>query len=434
MTPPEGPHALSPPARRPDVVVIGAGIVGLASAYELARRKLSVCVLDAVEPGAGQSSRNWGFVRQQGRAIEELPIMIEASRTWRELPGRLGADLEWVQGGNLRLTDDPERVEDYHRWIDVARSCGLDSRVVTDDDVAKIVPGFWARFGLAIFTPSDGQVNPAKAVAAYSRALGTEQVEVFSGCPARAIVTSGGAVAGVQTDDWFVAASNVVLTAGAGSGALLRKLGLHMPVQLVNQTVALTEKVPWLTDACVWTGRVGFRQTASGQVLISAGGRGEVVVDPGALRSLLVPRQLRQALPMYWKNREYLQVRPREALARIARRDNDHHLGGSVRYEDVEEALAAMAECLPGRTWRAATAWAGTIDGTPDALPVIDKVGPGDGVVVATGMSGHGFGIAPAVGRIVADLVVTGKSHHELQPFRLARFAEGTAKPPHHLL
>ena len=435
MTPPEGRQPFWRLARRPDVVVIGAGIVGLASAYELAQRKLRVCVLDAAEPGAGQSSRNWGFVRQQGRAIEELPIMIEACRMWRELPGRLGADLEWVQGGNLRLTDQPERAEDYHRWIDVARSCGLDSRVVTDEEVALIVPGFRARFALAIFTPSDGQVNPARAVAAYSGALAPEQVDVFSGCPARAIVTSGGAVTGVQTDDWFVPASNVVLAAGVGSGALLRELGLHMPVQLVGQTVALTEKEPWLTDACVWTGRVGFRQTASGQVLLSAGGRGQVVADPGALRSLLAPRQLRQALPMYWKNREYLQVRPREALATIARRGGNHyHLGGHVRYEDVEEALAAMAECIPGRERRAVTAWAGTIDGTPDALPVIDTVGPGAGVVVATGMSGHGFGIAPAVGRIVADLVVTGKSHHELHPFRLARFAEGTAKPPHHLL
>jgi len=227
VTPPEGRQPLRRLARRPDVVVIGAGIVGLASAYELARRKMSVCVLDAAEPGAGQSSRNWGFVRQQGRAIEELPIMIEAGRMWRELPGHLGADLEWVQGGNLRLTDQPERAEDYHRWIDVARSYGLDSRVVKDEEIAEIVPGFRARFALAIFTPSDGQVNPAKAVAAYSDALAAEKVDVFPGCPAREIVTSGGTVAGVQTDDWFVAASNVVVAAGASSGALLRKLGLH---------------------------------------------------------------------------------------------------------------------------------------------------------------------------------------------------------------
>lgn len=421
-------------ARRPDVVVVGAGIVGLAAAYELAARKLRVCLLDGAEPGAGQSSRNWGFVRQQGRAAEELPIMIEANRMWRELPGRLGADLEWVQGGNLRLTDQPERAEEYHRWIAMARSFGLDSRAATADDVARLVPGFTARYALAIFTPSDGQVNPVKAVAGYAAALAPAQVEVVPGLRAREIVTAGGAVAGVRTDDGFIAASTVVLAAGAGSSRLLRQLGCPVPVHFVAQTVALTEPVPKLTDACVWTGRVGFRQTAGGQVLVSAGGRGEVVADPASLGSMLSPRQLRHAVPMYWKNREYLRIRPRQVLAAAGTRTDGDHLGGAVRYDDVDEALRAMAEYLPDRPLRPVTAWAGTIDATPDALPVVDTVGPGGGVIVATAMSGHGFGLAPAVGRIVADLATTGSSHHDLRPFRLRRFLDGAAKAPQHLL
>jgi glycine/D-amino acid oxidase-like deaminating enzyme len=79
-------------------------------------------------------------------------------------------------------------------------------------------------------------------------------------------------------------------------------------------------------------------------------------------------------------------------------------------------------------------AWAGTIDGTPDALPVIDAVDQVSGLVVATGMSGHGFGIAPAVGKIVADLVTCGSSSHDLNPFRLRRFRDGAAKAAQHLL
>lgn len=420
--------------RRPDVVVVGAGIVGLASAYELAEQGLSVCMLEANEPGAGQSTRNWGFIRQQGRAVEELPVMMEAHRLWQELPDRLGADLEWVQGGNLRLTDQPERAEEYLRWIEMATGYGLDSRVVSAREVDEIVPGFAGSYELAIFTPSDGHVNPVKTVAAYTAALPASQVELHSGYRAREVVTSGGEVAGVQTDGGFFAASAVVLAAGAGSGALLRRLGYHVPVHLVGQTVSLTEGMPRLTDACVWTGRVGFRQTASGQVLVSAGGRGEMIVDPSALRALVSPRQLRQALPMYWKNREYLKIRPRAALGTLATAAGTDHVDGPVRHAEIAGALAAMSEYFPGRTWRTVTAWGGTIDGTPDALPLLDSVGPGGSVVVATGMSGHGFGVAPAVGRIVADLVTTGKSSHDLDPFRLSRFAEGTAKPPQHLL
>lgn len=421
-------------SRRADVVVIGAGIVGLASAYELASRKLKVYVLEGGEPGIGQSTRNWGFVRQQGRAVEELPIMIEANGMWQELPGRLGADLEWVQGGNLRLTDQPERADDYLRWIETARALGLDSRVVTADEVARIVPGFTGQFALAIFTPSDGQANPGKVIGSYLRAFESEGGEVYTGSPAREVVTAGGRVVGVRTHDGFIASSSVVVAAGTGSGALLRKLGCQVPVHFVSQTVALTEPVPRLTDACVWTGQVGFRQTANGQVLLSSGGRGEVVLDTASLGSLLSLRQLRQAVPMYWKNREYLQIRPRAVLSTVGSTRRSSYLDGEVRYDHVEGALATMAAYFPGRQWRPISAWAGTIDGTPDALPILDVVGPGGGVIVATGMSGHGFGIAPAVGRIVADLVTAGHSHHDLWPFRLRRFVEGAANPPQHLL
>lgn len=420
-------------ARRPDVVVVGAGIVGLAAAYELAARRLRVCVLDGAEPGAGQSSRNWGFIRQHGRTEEELPVMIEANGMWQELPGRLGADIEWVQGGNLRLTDQPQRAEEYRRWIDLARSYGLDSRVATPAEVTALVPGFTARYELAIFTPSDGQANPVKAVGAYTRALGHLQVDIHTGRRAQRIVTAADTVVGVATDGGFVAAPTVVLAAGTGTGALLRQLGHPVPVHFVDQTVALTEPMPKLTDACVWTGRVGFRQTANGQVLVSSGGLGDLVIDTASLGALLSPRQLRQAIPMYWKNRDYLRIRPRQLVGSFGPRRRDH-LDGEVRYDDVAQALNAMAEHFPALRWQPATAWAGTIDGTPDALPILDTVGPGGGVVVASGMSGHGFGLAPAVGRIVADLITTGTSHHDLRPFRLRRFVDGTLKPPQHLL
>src|SRR5450759_4512101 len=91
--------------RRADVVVLGGGIVGLAAAYELAEQGMKVCLLDRSQAGSAQSTRNWGFIRQQGRSVEELPLMIEATRMWLELDKRLDCDMELVQGGNLRLTD-----------------------------------------------------------------------------------------------------------------------------------------------------------------------------------------------------------------------------------------------------------------------------------------------------------------------------------------
>ena len=419
---------------RADAVVVGGGIVGLTAAYELAEQGLEVCLLDKSAAGSAQSTRNWGFIRQQGRSVEELPLMIEANRMWLALEARLGCDMDWVQGGNLRLTDSPDRAEDYHRWIDTARSFGLDSRVVRAEEVEQIMPGFAGRYLMAIFTPSDGQVNPVKAVAGYVRALRALGVEIYENYRATAIVTAAHRVVGVLTDDGFIGTSNVVLAAGAGSKALLRSVGLEVPFHFVGQTVALTTAVPKLTDACVWTGEIGFRQARSGGIVLSSGGRGDVKVDIDSLASLLSPRQLSQALPMYWKNREYFRIRPREVIGALRSRRKRGLFENVARYSDVAHSLETLSRYFPELRCDVTMAWAGTIDGTPDALPVLDAVDQPSGLVVATGMSGHGFGIAPAVGRIVADLVTRGSSSHDLRPFRLQRFRDGGAKAPQHLL
>ena len=420
---------------RADVVVIGGGIVGLAAAYELAEQGMKVCLLDSSEAGSAQSTRNWGFIRQQGRCVEELPLMIEASRMWLKLEARLGCDMDWVQGGNLRLTDNPDRAADYHRWIDTARSFGLDSRVARAEEVQQLLPGFAGKYLMAIFTPSDGQVNPVKAVAGYVRGLRKLGVEIRENHRATAIVTAADQVAGVMTDDGFIGTSNVVLAAGAGSKALLRGVGLEVPLHFVGQTVALTTAVPKLTDACVWTGEIGFRQTRSGGIVLSSGGRGDVKVDLDSLASLASPRRLSQTLPMYWKNREYLRIRPREVIgAALRTRKNGGPFKEVARYSDVAHSLATLTRYFPELNCEVSMAWAGTIDGTPDALPVLEGLNQPSGLVIATGMSGHGFGIAPAVGKIVADLITRGSSSFDLSPFELQRFRNGLAKAPQHLL
>lgn len=423
-----------PPPRRADAVVVGAGIVGLAAAYELAERGLQVCVLDRSEAGSGQSTRSWGFIRQQGRSVEELPLMIEANRMWQGLEARLGCDLDWVQGGNLRLTDNADRAQDYRRWIETASAYGLDSRVASPAEVGRILPGFTGRYRMAIFTPSDGQVNPVKAVAGYVRALRRLGAHIDENSRATAVVTSGGRVTGVLTEDGLVGASIVVLAAGVGSASLLRRLGLRVPTHFVGQTVALTTAVPPLTQACVWTGEIGLRQARSGALVLSAGGRGDVKVDLGSLATLASPRQLGQALPMYWKNREYLRVRPREVVGAVRSGRGGGLFSPAASYSDVARSLAVLTRYFPGLQCDVAVAWAGTIDGTPDALPVIEAVDSPSGLVVATGMSGHGFGIAPSVGKLVADLVTDVPTEHDLTPFRIRRFREGAAKAPAHLL
>src|SRR5215831_19163241 len=115
--------------RATDVLIVGAGIVGCAAAYYLARRGLRVTVLERARMHGEQSRKNWGFVRQQGRDPSEVPLMMEANRLWRGLERELGADVEWVQGGNLALAADAARMALLEEWLAVGREAGLDTRL-----------------------------------------------------------------------------------------------------------------------------------------------------------------------------------------------------------------------------------------------------------------------------------------------------------------
>jgi glycine/D-amino acid oxidase-like deaminating enzyme len=112
-----------------DVVIVGAGIVGCATAYYLARRGVRAVVVDRGTLAGEQSRKNWGFVRQQGRDPLELPLVMEANRIWQTLERDLGADLEWVQRGNLALAADDSRMARFEGWLSVARQFGVETRL-----------------------------------------------------------------------------------------------------------------------------------------------------------------------------------------------------------------------------------------------------------------------------------------------------------------
>src|SRR5438034_10501582 len=146
--------------RDADVVVVGAGIVGCATAYFLARRGARVVVLERGPAPGEQSRKNWGFVRQQGRDPLELPLVMEANRIWRGLERELGADIEWVQGGNLALATDQSRMALFEDWLHVARQFGLDTRLLPARDLTSVVPGLAGNWAGGLHTPSDGHADP----------------------------------------------------------------------------------------------------------------------------------------------------------------------------------------------------------------------------------------------------------------------------------
>jgi glycine/D-amino acid oxidase-like deaminating enzyme len=419
--------------QRCDAVVVGGGVPGLSSAYELARRGLSVVLVESGHVGGRQSGRNLGFVRQQGRAPAELPMMMAANQRWQGLSHELGADVEWRMGGNLRLTNDPELASRYERWVADAASLGLDSRVVSNAEVESILPGVNEKWLLGIFTASDGHADPIATCRAYTAAARARGVQVCEGVPVQQITSAGGSVTGVTTPIGELKADVVVLAAGSGSARLARGAALQIPQQLVSQTVILTEPVPVVTQAAAWTGELFIRQDARGCLRLAPAARNEIVLDLAGIR------HAGRFLSSYLSNRSRLRVPLDPASLARALLPVQSAGGGALppqpRFDDVRFCLERAQRYFPGLGGlRLRRAWSGEIEVTPDALPVIDGGGGPSGLVIATGMSGHGFGLGPIVGNVVADIVDGAETGFDLRPFRFARFHDGSRLEPIHLI
>jgi len=417
-----------------DAVVIGGGIVGTSAAWYLTKKGLRPLLLEKGRIAGEQSSRNWGFVRQQGRDPFEVPLMIECNRMWQGLEAELGADLGWRMGGNIKIAGNAETMATYEKWLDVARQFQLRTRSVTPKEIGEIVSGMQGDFVGGIFTENDGQAEPEKVSDAFAAAAKRAGAEIAPGEAALEIVTEGGRVSGVRSERRFVKCDKVIVAAGAWSSRLLRPLGLDLPQLLVRASVTLIAPVRPITACGVWSPRVGFRQRRDGSVNL-ADGKTDHFAIPDSLR------HLKAYWPNMKANRGHMSIKVGTPFV--------EGLIDKLRGEPVDaytktrvldpapndrrnaSAVAAFRDAFPdiGET-RVQRSWAGMMDITPDAIPVIDAPGKPAGLVIATGMSAHGFGMGPITGRLAAELAADGKPSMDVSGFRFARFTDGTMIGP----
>lgn len=410
--------------RSADVVVVGGGIVGCATAYYLANRGVSVVVCEKGDVGLEQSSRNWGFVRQQGRDATELPLMMACNHIWQGLEAELEADLEWIQGGNLALAYDRERLELFEQWLPLAKERGLETRLLTPQQVRQLVPAVKPKLLGAMFTPSDGQAEPKKVCPAFQRAAQARGARFMTGCTVEGIELQNGAVSSVHTEEGHIRASTVVCAAGAWSTRLLRPLGIRLPSLWVKGSVARVAPVRELTAAGVW-GRAAFRQRHDGRLYMALGIEGEHHLMVDSLRFLPA------FLPAYLQNKSKIKFK----LGRVMLEDLLGRFDDCRRYraldpppcrKEIEHAVGHMKAEYEGLdSMTVERIWAGYIDCTPDMLPVIDRLDRPRNLVLATGFSGHGFGMGPIVGRLVSEIILDTQPSQDLSGLRFGRFKEG---------
>jgi glycine/D-amino acid oxidase-like deaminating enzyme len=417
-----------------DTVVIGGGVIGVSAAYFLAEKGERVVLLEKGRIAGEQSSRNWGWIRCQGRDPAELPIAIEAQALWERLDAEAAGATGLARRGVTYLANSEAEMARFEAWLPHARAHGRATRLLTRAEVAEMFPGHKADWAGGLVTPTDARAEPWAAVSALARLAAGKGAAIAEACAARALDLSGGKVAGVVAEKGRIACERVLLAGGAWSSLFLARHGLGLPQLSVKATVAATEALPSVHEGNAADSRFAFRRRADGGYSLAPCDFHEFFIGPDAFRHL--PKFLPQLRGDPFGNR-YLPWAPKgypdawgtkrrwaeEAPSPFERMRILNPAPNKRRVERIRRAFAAAFPAL-GEV-RIKTAWAGMIDTMPDIVPVVDWA-PIPGLFVATGMSGHGFGIGPAFGRIIADLMTGARAGHDLARFRYGRFADGS--------
>jgi glycine/D-amino acid oxidase-like deaminating enzyme len=419
----------SPLPSETEVVVIGGGVAGVSTAWYLERLRVPVVLCEKGRIAGEQSSRNWGWIRKQGRDPAELPLIIQSLGLWAEIAVELPEDIGWTVGGVTYLVESDADAARYTAWLDHARAYQLDSRMLSVEETNALIPGLRATHRGALHTASDARAEPAKAVPAMARALRGAGVTIAEGCAVRTIERAGGRVTGVVTEHGRIACKAVVLAGGAWSRLLLEHLGVPLPQLQVISSVQRTTAAPLIAETTVGSSAVSIRRRADG---------GYTLARSGASRAEILPANIRYARPYLpvlkrdWKKLKLRLGKPfLDALMQpswdgdtVSPFERTRVLDPAPDHGLLDQVLAAAKAAYPQLEGAAsAERWAGAIDVLPDEIPALGPVPGIDGLLVATGFSGHGFGIGPAAGRVTAQLAAGHQPAADLSAFRADRFA-----------
>ena len=431
---------LQPPAEIPaaaDVVIIGGGIVGVSTAWFLARQGVNVVLCEKGYIAGEQSGRNWGWIRQQGRDVRELPMMVESLRIYRELEEEIGESVGFTQGGCLYAANSENEMESFHEWMDIARDFELDTRVIEPEELGTIVRGASPRWHGAMYTPSDGRAEPHKTTPAIARAAARAGAILLTACAVRGIETSAGRVSAVVTEHGSIRTSTVLCAAGAWTSMFCRSMGIAVPQLKVRGTVARTAPAENVLDGTLFDDRLGIRRREDGGYTVAHGSILDHRITPSTFRYALkfIPALLGEIKVLRIRfGREFIDEwsMPRTwSLDAMSPFEENRVLNPEPSQRVLQVIRKNLYEMFPKLAGvDLVESWAGMVETTPDVLPVMGQVGDVDGYHIATGLSGHGFGIGPGAGKVLAAMLTNANNPIDLKPFRLSRFFDGTPIRP----
>ena len=368
------------PADSADVVVIGAGVSGLSSAYFLARAGKNVVVVEKGTVGGEASGRSGGMISERVDEPPLIPLAVESLKLWPTLDDELGYPTEFTHQGRLQVAVTEEEMGDIISERDQAQSHGISVDLVDTSEIRDMIPWISERILGGTFFPNGGHANPQRTVQAFAWAFQDRGGRLYQNTAVTGMRVVDGRVSSVETTAGAIETDMVVAAAGPQTGLLADMVGVHVPVAPARVEMLATAPLEPLFDiALVGNGLYG-RQAARGNLLF--GGGAHEWIDVGLIDD---------------------PDKPNTPLIRnIARR---------------------LAELLPGvADVPLLRSWAGVVEQAPDYLPIIDTLDSPSNYVVVTA-SAHGFGLTPATGRVVSDLVLYGESSVDISGLKLSRFA-----------
>ena len=416
-----------------DVVIIGGGIIGASTAWFLTKAGVRVTLCEKGRIAGEQSSRNWGWIRQQGRDEAELPIMMESNRIWQRLSEDIGFDLGFRQHGVMYVAETEEKMSEFRDWVALAKTYDLESSMLTAQEVRDRAKGFTGEWKGGVCTPSDGRAEPFVAVPALVQDCRKQGALIKEGCAVRGLSASAGRVAGVITEHGEMKCHAVVCAAGAWSSMFVEHAGERFPQLTVKSTVARTAKVSDFYPGNASCDDFALRRRQDGGYTLAPSGLHEHFINRDSIRffSSFLPNLIES-----WSDTK-LRIgcdAPGGQMATRVWKDDEKSPFERNRVLNplpARSTLKALRKRLGKRLPHLADvefveSWAGMIDTTPDVVPVMDEISKLPGLFLASGYSGHGFGIGPAAGRVMADMVQGNPCGHDLRRFRFNRFSDGS--------
>ncbi len=370
-------------ANTADVVIVGGGVMGCAVAYYLAKEGLKPVVIEKGDIGGEASGSNGGGVRQSARNLKEMPLALESIRLYGQLHEELEMDVEYVRQGNLRLCTTEEDLATMRKSVENQRTTGLELEMLDRQQVLDINPHVGEKVIGASYCPTDGHANPFRVTYGFFLKAKRLGARFFTQEQVVDLKLKKGKVARIITDKQVFDTDLVVNAAGIGGRKIANLVGLDYPMKPVFSEALITEPYPPLFPQMIGHARGLFygRQTVHGPFFWGGfvGTENFIYRDGKPLFNFIGPAISRQVL-------DYFPILKNVQVIRV---------------------------------------WSGLIDQVSDGIPILGFTGEVPGFVFCAGFSGHGFGLAPAIGRLIADLIMDCRVAQPISDFCYSRFSRG---------